>query len=334
MSFGRITVFLALSTAIAFASLEVYFRLPWTPRLVAFDYDPELLYRYSPRQSNVAMFLGNYSIQSPRIRINNRGFRGAEPGSGHPEILVVGSSEVVGPGVREDQTITARLQAQLSKHWAQVRVVNAATGGYGPGHQRIVLQRELELNHYESIIVRVADSDASFVLPAVSELESERAAKARRDRIRHVLRSAPFVANRLRAQLDSIRAQAAALQPAPQPRAEESERRSKVNSSTWPTRDWHAMIEMANAAESDLIFYVPNGENKPENTVLCEVIEALPGKKSVWEYGMSDFRVSSPDEYRARYTLGYDPHGNAERYKTLAQLLVRDIWNQHSSRCG
>ena len=72
-------------------------------------------------------------LQNVPIRLNSWGIRGAEVGSRAPEerrILFLGSSITFGWGVKEEDTLTSRLQTQLSQSGKKVTVLNAGIGNY------------------------------------------------------------------------------------------------------------------------------------------------------------------------------------------------------------
>src|SRR5262249_16136694 len=72
-------------------------------------------------------------LQSVTIRTNEWGLRGPAlgPRVGHTRrILVLGDSITLGWGVREEDTITARLQKMLADAGQKVEVLNAGVGNY------------------------------------------------------------------------------------------------------------------------------------------------------------------------------------------------------------
>jgi lysophospholipase L1-like esterase len=70
-------------------------------------------------------------LQSVNIRLNEWGLRGG-PVAGHPSrrILFLGGSITLGWGVKEDDTVTARVQRILCEHEPGVEVLNGGVGNY------------------------------------------------------------------------------------------------------------------------------------------------------------------------------------------------------------
>ena len=72
-------------------------------------------------------------LQSVEIRINERGLRGAAVGrlrAGARRILFLGSSVTLGWGVKEEETLTARITAMFRADGKDVEVLNAGIGNY------------------------------------------------------------------------------------------------------------------------------------------------------------------------------------------------------------
>ncbi len=87
--------------------------------------DPVLGHEHVPSRSAV--------LQSVPIRLNEWGLRGGAVGPrvpGRRRILVLGSSITFGWGVREDDTLTARLQQMFRRDGQDVDVLNAGVGNY------------------------------------------------------------------------------------------------------------------------------------------------------------------------------------------------------------
>src|ERR1044071_5197917 len=80
------------------------------PHLNVYVADPELGVRLEPGATEAVAFGGN---PVTRVRINRDGFRGDElPPPGVDDVLVVGDSQVFGLGVEQDETFSARLDAE------------------------------------------------------------------------------------------------------------------------------------------------------------------------------------------------------------------------------
>ena len=88
MASKKIIVIDTLATLALFLVIgEISFRLPGAAQAMRYAYDDELGSTYMPDQVAVA-FQGNYSVQSPPITINDRGFRGVSWDSDRASILV------------------------------------------------------------------------------------------------------------------------------------------------------------------------------------------------------------------------------------------------------
>ncbi len=73
------------------------------------------------------------TLQSVDIRINSRGLRGGEVSprmAGKRRILFIGSSITLGWGVKEEETMTMRLQEMFKRDGNDVEVLNAGIGNY------------------------------------------------------------------------------------------------------------------------------------------------------------------------------------------------------------
>ena len=72
-------------------------------------------------------------LQKVEIRLNNRGFRGANTeitNDKERRILFLGSSITLGWGVKENQTTTSQLKKMLEKNGEYVDVINGGIGNY------------------------------------------------------------------------------------------------------------------------------------------------------------------------------------------------------------
>jgi lysophospholipase L1-like esterase len=87
--------------------------------------DPVLGHEHVPSKSAI--------LQSVEIRINDMGLRGApvEPARrGKRRILFLGSSVTLGWGVKEEDTLTSRLQTMFLTDGQDVEILNAGIGNY------------------------------------------------------------------------------------------------------------------------------------------------------------------------------------------------------------
>ena len=122
--------------------------------------DPELDFDHQKSKSAV--------LQSVPIRLNDWGLRGGpvEPvPPGGRRILFLGGSIALGWGVPEDQTVEARLQAQLRQAGEQVQVLNGGVGNYNTERYVARYFKELDGLHPTDIVVHYFLRDAED-LPA------------------------------------------------------------------------------------------------------------------------------------------------------------------------
>src|SRR5689334_23113102 len=155
---------------------EIWARLPTTPKGIRYTYDEELGYRYMPNQIASSRVLGLFAVDTPPMVIDENGFRNSAVDWNRPIILALGSSEVVGPGVAEEDIWTGRLARLLRNESEDIfTVYNAGTAGYGPYHSSVVFRRFLE--HHQKpvlVIVRASLSDSEFLPLTPDQLKEER----------------------------------------------------------------------------------------------------------------------------------------------------------------
>ncbi len=87
--------------------------------------NPLLGHEHKPSSSAV--------LQSVVIRINDWGLRGGPtgpPAAGKRRILFLGGSITLGWGVKEEETLTARIEKMFAEHGQTVEVLNAGIGNY------------------------------------------------------------------------------------------------------------------------------------------------------------------------------------------------------------
>ncbi len=320
--------------AVAFVAIaETYFRTPLAPVALEYVFDETFFHRYQPNQRRVVTFLGNHSVESPPVRTNSQGFRGAEPQRDVPNIAIIGSSEVFGSGVREEETVSGVLQRRFGD---SVWVRNLGTGGHGPEHHRRMLERVASRDGVRDAVIRVAVSDHVFFMPDEAQFEAERVNKPRRERIESYVASASFVANKLLAQRHALR------QLFRRPHRSLSD--TTLAEAMWRNFEsaWRGAIGSAEKADVRLVFYIPNGVGDANNRYLCERLVSATDKSSasVHELGPTAFGLDGLSEtmrrrrFNDRFTLGYDPHGNAARYEVIGSELHRILSTNAQSQCG
>jgi hypothetical protein len=112
------------------------------------QYDPEVTYLLKP---------GTFHFRNPEFdviyRVNSAGLRNEEDALHKPEIIVLGDSEAMGWGVRQEETY-AGIIARKSKR----KVLNAAVSSYGTVREMRLLDR-LDTSNVRHIIIHYMDND-------------------------------------------------------------------------------------------------------------------------------------------------------------------------------
>jgi hypothetical protein len=311
---------------------ELWFRLPWTTKLVLWEFDEELLARLSAPQSR-GIGLGNFSAVSPPMGINRDGFRNGEIDWTVPSILAVGSSELLGPGVEDDEVWTAIASERLSiARGEKIIVVNAGSGGSGPYHHAVQVRRFFD--KYPSplvVLVRVSVGDRFFVRPHAAELDAARKRYALSSRIKRYSEFLPFLANKVRAQIVAIQETVAQIRGAePSAGAHEA---PAVADAMWQANAgfWKDIASRATLSGVPVLFLVDGADGAASAERLSELLsQEFRGRSnvSVVLFGARDIGLSMHDDtarrrqYREQFTLGYDPHANVTLHRLQAEFLI------------
>lgn len=315
-----------------FAIGEVWFRLPWTAKLIVYEFDEERASRFAAPQAR-GMGLGNFSRVSPPIGINAEGFRNREIDWHAPTILAVGSSEVVGTGVNDHEVWTSVASERLSRLSGQrVTVINAASASYGPFHQAVTVRRFLEQHPKpRGIVVRASTTDRLFSKPGAEALEAARRQKRISSAIKRVSEFMPFLVNKAIAQKLAIQN---TFTPASElERIAIQHEDPAVADAMWADHAqwWREIVSLAEKAGVPVLFYVDSGDGAPSGSRLTEHFRKEFGRRSDVTVTAYDARVTGlahePDEVRRRrymeeFTLGYDGHSNARAHALVADLLT------------
>lgn len=282
--------------------------------------------------------LANFSVLSPPYRINADGFRGPEILKLNPTIGLVGSSEVLGEGVREEETISAHLQKDLDD---SLLVTNLGVVGYGPEHHILVVEWAMEELALEALVVRVTVKQRYSYLREAADFPAEKAKKARNLKIRQVARSAPFLfvkaIHQFNSPLHSFQRYLKTFEPVDELADE------KTAADAWQAngKTWQAIIDIATNNDVPILFYIENGAGSRSENLLCRYLEQItqPPMSTVVEMGPSFFGLGDipveqiTAEFKRNYTLGFDPHGNSAQYKMLAKRINQWWLGDRASRC-
>jgi hypothetical protein len=181
---------------------EAYFRLPTTLPMLSYEFDADFGHRFKPNQSGVSI-LGK-GVFTPVITLNSEGFRGKE-NNGKKAILCLGSSEVLGTGVKDNETWNSVLEQSLLSKGVDLQVINAGQTSHGPSHFRITLGKYLS-NHPapEAVIIRVATGDMDFFLASPEKIKFEKINISRKEKIKKFTLFIPYLLNKIDLQKSSI----------------------------------------------------------------------------------------------------------------------------------
>ncbi len=330
--------YLFLVGLVALVCIELYFRSPLAPIIMKYDFHPQRFYSLAPNQPKVHEMLANFSVLSPPYRINADGFRGPEILKEEPTIALVGSSEVLGEGVQEEDTISAHLQRELEHSPV---VTNLGVVGYGPEHHVLVVDWAMEQLALEALVVRVTVKQRYSYLREAAEFPAEKAKKERNLKIRQVSRSAPFLfvkaIHQFNSPLHSFQRYLKTFKPV-DPLADQ-----KIAAQAWEAngKTWQAILDTASNNAVPILFYVENGAGSRSENLLCKYLEQItrPPMSTVVEMGPSFFGLDDipkthlTAEFKRNYTLGFDPHGNSAQYKMLAKRIDQWWQGDRGSQC-
>lgn len=144
-------VLLVLFLVVAFGCGEVLLRFYFKDRLVVYQEERALLYRYDrrlgwfPQENSSRVFVGSHPIE---VTHNSRGFRDVEHKiSSRPGLLVLGDSFVWGYDVEVSQRFTEKLRLRMPE-WA---VYNLGVSGYATDQELLLLNDQFD--YYQPRIV-------------------------------------------------------------------------------------------------------------------------------------------------------------------------------------
>lgn len=313
---------------------EAWTRAPFvTPRL-EYQVDRDLDGRLRPGQRGF-MWMGNMSLRSPPITLNSEGHRGRETDWDAPVILTLGGSDTFGSGVADGETWAALLEAKIRQvsGLEAVQVVNAAHPGHGPAHQLVTLRRILQEHSPEGIIAGVALGMWNMQAPREDD-KDPLVEKARfRERVRGYTRFLPLVVTKAELQASGIKKAwvPAFLRPRS---ATDGRANPELGRRLWERnrRNWEEMLDLARSRGIPLIFHVDNLQARDNMQTVVLGLERLcaAGGCSVLRLGPEVLSLDPtlppdvlPEEFRQRYTLRLDGHGNAAQHLAIATATWR-----------
>jgi hypothetical protein len=317
---------------------EVWLRMPAAPKSIAYVFDAELGHRYAPNQTPSPRPLGLFAVEAPPMTLDAEGFRNRGVDWTQPVVLALGSSEVVGPGVADEEIWTARLSGLLSRDSGRpVTVYNAGTAAYGPYHSAVVLRRFLkELGRKPAlVIVRVSVADREFVPWTREELSRERVNKERRDVLKGYSLFVPFLLAKAQLQVNSIRAAMASLYRGGTSAASADNPVEMAETMWAQNRDyWRQMALLGRDHNVPILFMVSDPYGTEGGQVLYQALSDEMAQQpcaSAWlldnrPFGLTDRRPGERQQaFARRFTLGYDPHANALQHQIIAEALFTHV---------
>lgn len=319
---------LLISVLFSLAIGEVYMQVAFLPSLFH-QFDAELGYTYIPQQQSIT-WQGNYSIPSPPIGINSDGNRGSDTDWSKKVILALGSSEVMGPGIEDDQTWAENLEKRLraKSDDEAIEVVNAGVAGHGPFHHMVTFERFLadQETAIDTAILRVSVGDRSFRRPEQVSPKSG---------LHKFLRDNTVFIRHLKARFQAqIRLLKRSFTPFPF--------RKKINTAHTRTLQmaetmwsenkayWTEFVEDAKQEQTKIIFLVINPTDSGGETLLATRLSELCktlNYGTVLELGSERFGLENLSErekkrvFESDFTLGYDPHANPKQHQIIAESL-------------
>ena len=319
---------LMLLTTLAFtlAMGEIYMQMNFLPS-VLYEFDSELGFKFGADQKSI-VWQGNYSVPSPPIRINSESNRGPETDWSKKIVLAIGSSEVLGPGIEDDQTWAANLEHKLRGHTGNdaIEVVNAGTGGYGPFHHLVTLDRILKAHEVDTVIIRASVGDLYFGPPKDVARKSS-LHKFLRDQTVFVR----YLINKLNAQVRLIKR---ALIPFPfRKKVKTAHTRTlQMAEKMWSENEsyWMRSVEAAMRTRANIIFLVINPTGSAGETYLADRLSELCkilNYGTVLDLGSERFGLDNLSQrerkrvFERELTLGYDPHANPKQHQIIAESL-------------
>ena len=331
---GRQCVMLAAIGLTVLLIGEVWLRMPAAPKSIAYVYDEELGHRYAPNQMPSPRPLGLFGVEAPPMTLDAEGFRNREVDWTQPVVLALGSSELVGPGVADEEIWTARLSGLLRQDSGRpVTVYNAGTAAYGPYHSAVVLRRFIEERGRKPslVIVRVSVADRKFVPWTREQLSQERVNKERRDFIKGYSLFVPFLVAKAQLQLTSIRAAMVTVYRGGS-RAASADNPVEMAEKMWAQNRgyWHQMAVLGRDHNIPILFMVSDPYGTEGGKFLYEALTDEMRKEScvsAWlldngPFGLTERGAGERQQaFVRKFTLGYDPHANALQHQIIAEAL-------------
>jgi hypothetical protein len=321
---------------------EIYFRSPLSEKLLCFEYDPVLANHLKPNQIGVT-YIGQ-CIFTPPITINQLGYRGSDIDPGKKKILCLGSSEVLGTGVKDNECWPSNLNNYINTKFKRYQVVNAGQMGYGPYHNKIMLFRFIErFQRPDLVILRLATGDKDFLPPSAQRLANEERKIARNVRIKKVSLFLPYLMNKISLQEKSIKRTLEKVWSFNKKENNPSLNAYEVESvaDTFMLRfksDINEMLSVCNTNNIPVVLCVIDPISTPASAQLVENVDnflhtnAYTNIKLLYvnsaDFGLDKYILSERKKISAlKYQVEGDPHSNASQHKIVASKLYNYLLN-------
>jgi hypothetical protein len=338
-TFLHIVLSIIVTTIVTLVVGEIWFRLPCNSPLLDYEYNDTLLYKLKPNQRG-CILQGGGGIVSPPITINKDGFRNDSINWKYPAILCLGSSEVLGTGVKDNECWTYILQQHLlSCSSDKISVVNAGSMSYGPYHALMILKSFLNRKHPDLVILRVATGDKDFQKPSQYTLSQKKNENKSHSKIKKMSKFIPFLLLKAEAQQKRIR-NVFTANKRPTKQLLNSYEIDSAAYDMW-NKNGDYLREIGNICDKNsiqLIFVIYDPIETPATTRLETILEKnMSDYKncSVIMLGSKVFGLDQlPIEKRKEITIKtlripFDPHSNALQHRIVGKELAKFILNKY-----
>jgi hypothetical protein len=332
-----INLFLIVMITLIFG--EIWFRLPCNPPLLDYEYDDTLLFKLKPNQKG-CILQGGGGLVSPPITINNDGFRNDPVNWTYPSILCLGSSEVLGSGVKDNECWTSILQKRLLPFFdGKISVINAGNVGYGPYHAMNVLKSFINKKRPNMVIFRLSTGDKDFQKPTESILYKKRPEKDLNKKIKKVSRFIPFLLLKMEAQQKRIENMLLNNKNVPGTLLNQYEIESAAED-MWNNNGVyiHEIGNICHKLSVPLIFVVYDPIETPASIKLVNILKKnmadCPTCSIVFFgsniFGMDQLPIAQRKEITIKtLRIPYDPHANALQHHIVGEALGNIIINNY-----
>ena len=332
---------LALAGVVTLTAGEVLMRTGIVLPVIDYDKSDPMMPWAKPDQRCV-MYVAQATYRCPPIEINSEGMRGPTVDWSKKVIAVLGSSQVMGTGVAEDEVGVQVLDRMLQQKFPEYTVANCGLGGFGPYHQARYLEKLAAEHKLHAAVVRLANEDCIF-LPSATK-QRHPVVNWLRDNSRlfsTLSRKASAQLGLLRKAFRAELQKVVKLRLSRQPTATAEQSYTKELAQYrllgplpgGPQKD-HLMtlINTAGRFNLPLMFVVPDPLGTECEKFHVEVLAALArqrqnGNVPVFvevitpeDYGLAQYTMKTRlQEFNKQFTLRCDPHSNAAAHQLFAE---------------